>query len=206
MTFKERKKIHVLNYGINNIRSLCSALEKINAIPFEVNSWKDIKNSNYLILPGVGAFSKGIENLKKLGYYDEILNYNTKKRPLLGICLGMQMLFEESDEFGKYPGLGVVKGSVRKLPKESKMKLPNVGWYNLNYTDDKQIIELNKKFYFNHGYYCTPNDKNVVSTSTYYGDFEFCSSLKDGHIMGSQFHPEKSSMDGLSFLKNFINI
>ena len=117
------KKVHILNYGLNNIKSLYSAFEKIGSKPEVINNWKQIKSANYLILPGVGAFSKGIENLKKMGFYDEIINFKTKSRPLLGICLGMQMLFDSSEEFGNYKGIGIIKGEVKRLPKLAKKKI-----------------------------------------------------------------------------------
>jgi len=204
---KASKKVYILNYGLNNIRSLYSALVKIEAKPIIINSWREIKESTYLILPGVGAFSKGIDNLKKLGFYDEILNHKIKNRPLLGICLGMQMLFEKSEEFGNHKGIGLIKGKVQRLPNEPKMKLPNVGWYNLNIKQDRITLNMdnNDKFYFNHGYYCKPYDNNIVLSNSMYGDFEFCSSFHDGQVMGTQFHPEKSGEKGLNFLKIFIN-
>jgi imidazole glycerol-phosphate synthase subunit HisH len=205
MSKKERKRIYILNYGLNNIRSLYSSLVKINTNPVVINNWGEIKNSDYIVLPGVGAFSSGIDNLKKLGYYDEIINHKAKNKPLLGICLGMQMLFEESEEFGNHKGLGLIDGKVKKLPDEKKMKLPNVGWYSLNFEQDNANIRSKSKFYFNHGYYCKPKDKNIVFSSSTYGNFKFCSSCKNGNIMGTQFHPEKSSTNGLKFLKTFIN-
>ena len=204
----KNKKVYLLNYGINNIKSLFSAFKKIGADPIIINKWNDIKDSNHLVLPGVGAFSTGINNLKKLGYYDEILNHNFRNKPLLGICLGMQMLFEESEEFGSNIGIGLVKGKVKKLPNDTHMKLPNVGWYSLNFARDfKYIDEIdeNMKFYFNHGYFCAPKEKNVVFSYSNYGNFKFCSSFKNKNVMGTQFHPEKSGINGLEFLKIFIN-
>lgn len=204
----KNKKVYLLNYGINNIKSLFSAFKKIGADPIIINKWNDIKDSNHLVLPGVGAFSTGINNLKKLGYYDEILNHNFRNKPLLGICLGMQMLFEESEEFGSNIGIGLVKGKVKKLPNDIHMKLPNVGWYSLNFARDfKYIDEIdeNMKFYFNHGYFCAPKEKNVVFSYSNYGNFKFCSSFKNKNVMGTQFHPEKSGINGLEFLKIFIN-
>lgn len=201
------KKVHILNYGLNNIKSLYSAFEKIGSKPEVINNWKQIKSANYLILPGVGAFSKGIENLKKMGFYDEIINFKTKSRPLLGICLGMQMLFESSEEFGNYKGIGIIKGEVKRLPKLAKKKLPNVGWYSLINQNKLENVnfENNTKFYFNHGYYCKPKSEDIILFKSSYGNFDFCSSFKDEHIMGSQFHPEKSSHAGLNFLKMFLN-
>tara|TARA_X000000368_G_scaffold153911_1_gene121266 strand:- start:18008 stop:18634 length:627 start_codon:yes stop_codon:yes gene_type:complete len=204
----QNKKVYILNYGINNIRSLFSAFLKIGAKPIIINKWTDIKDSYHLVLPGVGAFSTGIDNLKSLGYYDEILNHSLKNKPLLGICLGMQMLFEQSEEFGLYNGIGLIKGKVKKLPSDTPMKLPNVGWYSLNFA--KEIantteIDKNVKFYFNHGYFCAPTEKNIVLSYSSYGNFKFCSSFKDENIMGTQFHPEKSGVNGLNFLKIFIN-
>ncbi len=202
------KKVDILNYGLNNIKSLYSALLKLGANPNIINNWKEIKNADYLILPGVGAFSKGIENLKKMGYYNEIINFKEKDKPFLGICLGMQMLFEKSEEFGNHKGLGIIKGDVKLLPYDSNKKLPNVGWYSLTpnlYEHNKLSSTNNPKYYFNHGYYCEPKNKNLVLSRSSYGSFDFCSSVKDGNIMGSQFHPEKSSHHGLNFLKIFLN-
>jgi len=205
---KASKKVYILNYGINNIKSLYSAFIKVDAKPTIINEWSDIKDSNYLVLPGVGAFSTGIDNLKRLGYYDEILNHKMKNKPLLGICLGMQMLFEESEEFGNHEGIGLIKGKVKMLPNDTDMKLPNVGWYSLKFEKDvanSNEIDNNAKFYFNHGYFCEPKEKNIVLSSSNYGKFKFCSSFRDGNIMGTQFHPEKSGTNGLNFLNFFIN-
>ena len=204
---KKNKKVFILNYGLNNVRSLYAAFIEIGVNPIIINDWKEINKSNHLVLPGVGAFSKGIENLKKFGYYDEILNHQEKKRPILGICLGMQMLFEESEEFGNFTGIGLLKGKVKKLPLQNSMKLPNVGWYSLDIDKQNNLenkINLDTKFYFNHGYYCKPENNKIILTRSNYGNFEFCSSIRDELIMGSQFHPEKSSIKGLDFLKIFI--
>ena len=205
---KQRKKVYILNYGLNNIRSLYSAFSYIGANPVVIDKSSSIKKTDYLVLPGVGAFSKGIENLKAMGYYDEILNHNLKNKPLLGICLGMQMMFNESEEFGKHIGLGLIEGKVKKLPNEIKMKLPNVGWYSLeiqNNSWNKLDLDKSSKYYFNHGYYCEPEDNSSVMSISKYGTFKFCSSFKKDSLMGSQFHPEKSSLKGLNFLKIFIN-
>tara|TARA_B110000003_G_C16573030_1_gene505072 strand:- start:184 stop:801 length:618 start_codon:yes stop_codon:yes gene_type:complete len=200
------KKVYILNYGLNNVRSLYSAFIEIGADPIIVDDWKEIVKSDYLVIPGVGAFSKGIKNLKKFGYFDEILNFKTKSKPLLGICLGMQMLFDQSEEFGISNGIGLIEGIVKKLPHDQNMKLPNVGWYKLETMKDNfNEIEDNSKFYFNHGYYCDPKDEEIILSKTNYGNFEFCSSIKKNNIMGSQFHPEKSSFSGMNFLKFFIN-
>ena len=150
------KKVDILNYGLNNIKSLYSALLKLGANPNIINNWKEIKNADYLILPGVGAFSKGIENLKKMGYYNEIINFKEKDKPFLGICLGMQMLFEKSEEFGNHKGLGIIKGDVKLLPYDSNKKLPNVGWYSLTpnlYEHNKLSSTNNPKYVHNKRWY-----------------------------------------------------
>ena len=168
------KKVSILNYGLNNIKSLYSALLFINAYPKLINKPSEISFSDYLVLPGVGAYSRGIENLKNLGYYDEILNFKSKNRPVFGICLGMQMLFDESEEFGLHKGLGLINGKVKKLPDKPNTKLPNVGWYRLNQNENSNnniLINSEEKFYFNHGYYCDPSDKESVLTYSSYSDF-----------------------------------
>ena len=174
----------------------------------------EILGCDGLVLPGVGAFAHGMNNLKKYQLVDLIHEFASSQKPLLGICLGMQILMEESEEFGTHQGLGLIRGKVVKLTKLNPKinKLPHISWNeimskNINWSDtilEKTIVGSN--MYFVHSFVAVPeNDQNILST-TNYRDTQFCSAVKHGNIYGCQFHPEKSADEGLSIIKNFINL
>ena len=200
--------INIINYNLGNIRSLANALTYLG-VDFTISGdHHDIKSADALILPGVGSFEDGMSNLKVLDLINIIREQViSEEKPILGICLGMQMLFESSEEFGSHKGIGIIEGEVKLLPNLPDKKLPNVGWYSL--INQNKLVNVNfdnnSKFYFNHGYYCKPKKNDIILFKSSYGNFNFCSSFKDEYIMGSQFHPEKSSHTGLNFLKMFLN-
>jgi glutamine amidotransferase len=202
--------IIIVDYKVGNLGSIYNMLKKIG-VSSEITSDKDkISFASKLILPGVGSFDTGMKNLLELGLIDilskKVLN---EKVPVLGICLGMQLLTTKSEE-GLLPGLGWVKGSAKKFVfnKESELKVPHMGW---NYVDQKKRSKLlfemydEARFYFVHSYYVDLDDENEVLTKTSHG-FEFCSSLEKGNIFGVQFHPEKSHKYGMKLFKNFSNL
>ena len=206
--------IVILDYGIGNVKSILNAFEKtgINAILSRERNV--IFKAKGIVLPGVGAFYQGMNNLNKYGLVDIIKEYVKTRKPLLGICLGMQMLLEESEEFGLTKGIGLIKGKVIKIPiKESnKIKLPHISW---NEIKPKNIqwqntifnkVDINSDMYFVHSYVVKPDNEDEILSTTNYFDAEFCSALKKDNIYGCQFHPEKSARSGLQIIKNFINI
>lgn len=198
--------IAVINYNMGNISSVKNAFRRIGANVRVTSNARVINNAEALVLPGVGAYKDAYKNLKKLNLI-KVLKENIRKKIFLGICLGMQLLFEYSLENGKNKGLGILKGSVEKIPQV--VKVPHMGWNQL------KILKRNSKilsgikegdnFYFVHSYYIIPGSKYVVSSTTDYG-IEIAASIEHDNIYGFQFHPEKSSAGGLRLLENFWNI
>ena len=214
-----KKKIVVLDYYIGNILSIQNAIEYLGHQVLITDKPKDIASATHLILPGVGAFGNAMNMLKNKYLDKEILKFSESNRPILGICLGMQLLFENSSEFGFNNGLGILKGNVVELPSRDKknysLKKPNIGWskidIKINYknpTSIKIIKDLNDKdqFYYLNSFYALPKNKNIcIATSKFY-DYEFTGLVVDKNIVGCQFHPEKSAKSGLKILKNFLSI
>jgi glutamine amidotransferase len=198
--------IAVINYNMGNISSVKNAFRRIGANVRVTSNARVISNAKALVLPGVGAYKDAYKNLKKLNLI-KVLKENIRKKIFLGICLGMQLLFEYSLENGKNKGLGILKGYVEKIPQV--VKVPHIGWNQL------KILKRNSKifsgikegdnFYFDHSYYVIPGNKYVVSSITDYG-IEIAASIEHDNIYGLQFHPEKSSAGGLRLLENFWNI
>ena len=210
-------RISIINYGINNINSLKMAIDSIGFEAVITSDYKEIDESEKIILPGVGSFENGMINLNKIGIINSLKKAYLANKGILAICLGMQMLLSQSSEFGNFQGLDFIKGSVNKIPgsedKIKKRKIPHVGWntIKLNQTcksSFNKILEKHEKnndyFYFTHSYYALPNDnKNIISYSNY-DDFNFPSIITSKNLLGCQFHPEKSGLAGLNLLKKFL--
>jgi len=202
--------IVIIDYGMGNLRSIEKALRKINADFIISNKIEDIESATHLILPGVGFFEEGMKNLEKLKLLEVIKSQViNKKKPILGICLGMQLLFKDSEE-GNVNGIGLIDGHVKKFKFEtSELKIPHVGWNEVFGGDFSKIkifkgIEEHSNFYFVHSYYAILNEK-VQCSFTDYGS-NFISAIQKENIYGTQFHPEKSQRKGLEILKNFVSI
>ena len=205
------RKVIILDYGIGNVRSIANAVIKVGGNPVLTNQESEIVNADAVILPGVGAFQSGMNNLHNESLIASIQSYLTKGRPFMGICLGMQMLLDNSEEFGNTEGLGLIKGSVKRLPVTNE-KLPHVSWNELivpegvNWQDSPLSgINMDDNFYFVHTFAAYPESPENILSFTGYGDVKFCSSVKKDNIYGFQFHPEKSGEAGLKILKNFMN-
>ena len=199
--------ICIIDYNLGNLRSVLKAFEKINQKAIISKNEKDIKNADKLILPGVGSFKKGMDNLKNL-HLDEILKEELihKKKPILGICLGMQLLCKKGYEGGECNGLGFIDAEVLKFNLKNEKTLHS-GWDDIKYTNESKIfkdIKENSDFYFVHSYYvkCFEN----VQTSMCDYEISFCASFEKENIYATQFHPEKSQNVGLKLLENFANL
>ncbi len=202
--------IAIIDYGVGNLRSVQKAFEKVGHTAVVTSNPKDIDNAKAVVLPGVGAFAKCMNNLNEYGLVDIIYKTIEKGKPFLGICLGMQLLFTESEEFGIHKGLDIIKGKVKRFPDGMKadddpLKIPHMGWNNLNIKKAAPVLKdvSDSPFvYFVHSYYCMPEDNGVIAASTGYG-IEFTSMLWKDNIYATQFHPEKSQEIGLKMLKRF---
>ena len=206
-------KIVIVDYGIGNVKSIFNVLAQFDNIDIVLSDdHAEILDADGIILPGVGAFKKAIEELEKRRLPKVLSKYISLNKPLLGICLGMQLLFDSSEEFGLTKGLGFLSGKVSSFSHDLKGKLPHVGWNSAIKTniDPKDVlfggIKDRDVFYFVHSYVCQPNDKKIILSKTIYLGLEFCSSVQKGNIYGCQFHPEKSSTSGIKLIKNFIEI
>ena len=204
-------KLVIIDYGIGNTKSLINAFKKIGLNDVVLSDDEEtIYGSDLIILPGVGAYGNAMLELKKRGLVKIITNYSKLNKPIIGICLGMQLLFDSSQEFGSYKGLGLIGGKVIKFPANISDKIPHVSWNKLKFKNknSKLYTTINKddSFYFVHSYICVPKNNLETLTTTNYGGIDFCSSVKKNHIYGYQFHPEKSSTKGLQLLKNLINV
>lgn len=193
--------IVIIDYGLGNLASVANALTKLE-IPFKISSQiDDLRAATALILPGVGAAAFGMKNLRERKLDAEIKEQVVLGKPLLGICLGMQLLFSSSDE-GNVACLDLVKGRVKKF--ETNLKVPQMGWNRVMGGDSRLLKDIKNEsyFYFVHSYYCDPSDRKVVAGKTNY-DQDFCSVLEAKNVYGVQFHPEKSGAAGLKLLRNF---
>ncbi len=208
------KSVTIIDYGMGNIKSLYNSLKFLGFNPVFYSENNNIK-SNICILPGVGAFNQAMKLLEEKKILNDLNNFaKNKKNILLGICLGMQLFFEKSSENSNTIGLGIIDGKVKKLSTKQKDILPNVGWFETNINPNKSFNYLKEfdgqKFYYVHSYVAEPTEEiNQIATSVYNGK-NFCAmTVKDSNIIGTQFHPEKSSKIGLDFLeiliKNSIN-
>jgi imidazole glycerol-phosphate synthase subunit HisH len=202
--------IAIIDYGMGNLRSVQKGFEKLGFAAVVTADPRVVLEADKVVLPGVGAFPDCMRNLEQGGFVEPILRVIREGRPFLGICLGLQLLFTESEEFGLHRGLDVIPGRVVRFPEgmeESgeELKVPHMGWNQLAFKSRPPVfagLEEGDNFYFVHSFYVQPADEGVVATTTSYGS-EFCSSVWKDNIVATQFHPEKSQEKGLRILKNF---
>jgi len=194
--------ITVVNYGMGNLRSVSKALEGLGAKVKVTNKAKDIKDAKAIVLPGVGAFRRAIKNLTKLDILSPILKSIEDGKPFLGICLGLQLLFTESEEHGLHKGLDIIKGKVKRFG--PGLKVPHMGWNQVKLKKMPLFegVPDNSYFYFVHTYCVEPEEKSVIVGTTEYGK-SFVSAVNKDNVWGLQFHPEKSSKLGLKILEGF---
>jgi glutamine amidotransferase len=208
--------ICIIDYGMGNLRSVQKALERVGALAIISDNPKDIERAEALVLPGVGAFGDAMRNLRAIGLIQPLLAAIEGSKPILGICLGMQLLFEESEELGTHVGLGVLPGRVclfpfavsaskRRALQEPALKVPHIGWNQIHIRRSHPLLHdvPDGSFaYFVHSYYVEPADDSLAVTDTDYG-LDFASVVSRDNVMGIQFHPEKSQRVGLRILDNF---
>jgi glutamine amidotransferase len=197
--------IVIVDYGMGNLRSVQKGFEKVGARAIVSRDQEEISQADKLVLPGVGAFPECMKNLTQLDLVEPILDVIGRGRPFLGICLGLQLLFDESEEFGMHSGLKVVPGSVRAFDRAMGLKIPHMGWNEVLFRNDVPIfrgIETGSYFYFVHSYYVDPLEKADIAAESEYGIRFTCAVHRD-NVFAVQFHPEKSQELGLRILKNF---
>jgi glutamine amidotransferase len=202
--------IAIVDYGVGNLRSVQKALERVGATAIVTSDPAALDAAQGMVLPGVGAFGDGMDHLRARRLVDPVLRQVEDGKPLLGICLGMQLLFEQSEEMGLHQGLGLLPGRVVRFP-DSELKVPHIGWNQLRMTGPRPEMTLLQDIpngtyaYFVHSYYAAPDDPGDLLATTEYG-LEFASVVGRGRIYGAQFHPEKSQEVGLQLLRNFARL
>lgn len=209
--------IAIVDYGMGNLRSVWKAFKFLGAEARLTREPGDLNKARGIVLPGVGAFRDCMANLDRYGLVEPLTKCLEVGKPYLGICLGLQVLFEESDEFGRTRGLGLIRGRVRRFPLDMPapdpgprpyLTVPHIGWNSIKVIKDAphlRGIRDGSHFYFVHSYFGVPSDPSVVATTTEYG-LEFPSSVWKDNIFACQFHPEKSQAVGLAILRNFIDL
>lgn len=200
-------EILLVDAGTGNLRSVEHALLSLGARIRRISDPQDLRQGGRIVLPGVGAFGKFMGGLQACGLVEALQLAKQRGDPLLGICVGMQALFEESEEMGPYAGLGILPGRVQRFPQLPGLKVPHTGWNQLSpQAGGGRLfagLQPGAYAYFNHSYYCAPGDAADTSAHTEYG-IEFASMVQHENIMGVQFHPEKSQRVGLNILENFL--
>ena len=198
--------IAVVDYGMGNLRSVQKALERVGADAQVIKSPQGLEGARGIVLPGVGAFGQAMENLRAEGWVEPLKQKCADGIPFIGICLGMQLLFETSEEMGQFDGLGIVPGKVKRFP--DGLKVPQMGWNQIHVRRPSPLLDDvadSSYAFFVHSYYCVPSDPEIILATTDYG-IEFASVIGRGNIHGAQFHPEKSQTVGLKILENFTRI
>ena len=197
--------IAIIDYGMSNLRSVRHAFEYLGAEARIVDSPRELEHARAMVLPGDGAFGPAMENLRAFGWLEPLRAAIQRGVPFLGICLGMQLLFDSSEENGVHQGLGILRGTVKKFPSHAG-KIPQIGWNQLRIKPSSHFlagVPQSAFAYFVHSYYCAAQDETVIAAHTEYG-LAYASVVEAGNVWGAQFHPEKSGADGLRMLRNFV--
>ncbi|BAY77988.1 imidazole glycerol phosphate synthase subunit HisH [Nostoc sp. DSM 114161] len=199
--------IAVVDYEMGNLHSVCKGLEKAGATPNVTYSPKELEQADAIVLPGVGAFDPAVQHLRSRGLEQPIKDAIASGKPFLGICLGLQILFESSAE-GIQPGLGIIKGKVRRFRPEPDITIPHMGWNQLQVTQPKSLLwehlPSNPWVYFVHSYYVDPIEEQIRAATVTHGTQTVTAAIARENLMAVQFHPEKSSNIGLQILSNFV--
>jgi glutamine amidotransferase len=201
--------IAVVDYDMGNLHSACKGLENAGAIPNITDSPTDLEQADAIVLPGVGAFDPAVQHLRSRHLEEPLKREIARGKPFLGICLGLQILFDGSEE-GQEPGLGIIPGTVRRFRSEPGLTIPHMGWNQLNLTQPGiplwQGLPANPWMYFVHSYYVDPTDPAVRAATITHGTQTVTAAIAHANIMAVQFHPEKSSDAGLHILANFVQL
>jgi glutamine amidotransferase len=203
--------ITIIDYEMGNLRSVEKAFEKLGFDARVSNNPDDLLTTDKVVLPGVGAFKDCITNLRDGGFVEPLLQHVEAGKPLLGICVGMQMLFDESEEFGRHKGLGLIPGKVTRFPagmeeRGERLKVPHMGWNTIQIQRPAPLFKDTAEgsyVYFVHSYYCAADNPDDVAASCRYGDIVFTAAIWRDNLMATQFHPEKSQDVGLKIFENF---
>jgi glutamine amidotransferase len=208
------KNVCIVDYSSGNIFSVTKAFEHFNCRVSLASTPEQISSADYLVLPGVGAFGDGMNTLRQRGLIEPMLEFVDRGKPFLGICLGMQLLLTSSEEFGAHQGLNLIPGQVRRLPAISGLKIPHVGWAQLQSPEGEAAdcwhdsildgVTQDRDMYFVHSYAAYPDDSEHWLSRTSFGNHWFCSTARKDNVSACQFHPEKSSSAGLSIVHNFL--
>lgn len=200
--------IAIIDYDAGNVKSVEKALQFLGEEVIITRDKEQILSADKVVLPGVGAFGDAMEKLHGYGLVDVIKEVVAKKTPFIGICLGLQLLFDSSEESPGVSGLGILPGKIVRIPEKDKLKVPHIGWNSLTYPNKGRLyqgIEEDSYVYFVHSYYLQAEDPSIVVAQTQYG-VDIQASVEKDNVFACQFHPEKSSSVGMTILKNFINI
>lgn len=203
------ERLTILDYGLGNLHSVVKSVQYVGATAHVATDGRDLKRANRVILPGVGAFSDGLEGLRQRGMVDPLLEHASRGKPLLGICLGMQLLLSESTEFGTVDGLGIIPGRVERIS-NSQVRVPHVGWGRLLPARDwanspLASTESGAWAYFVHSYHALPDAMDCVIATVRYGPIVITAGVHSENVTGLQFHPEKSGQVGLDILQQFCS-
>lgn len=204
------KNILIVDYGLGNLFNVERAFQAVGGKVKISSNPNEIIKADRICLPGVAAFGAGIKKINELNLFEPLIEFSKSGKPMIGLCLGMQLLLTQSEEHGIHKGLNIIPGKVVKIPdyKGSRFKVPHIGWSSLEFENAKHCLKdlvSGKTFvYFVHSYYVVPEQKNVIFAETSYGPTKFCSVLRKDNVQGCQFHPERSSVEGLTILKNFM--
>ena len=200
-------KIGLIDYGMGNIHSVTKSLESLGEEIILIKNFKELNSCKAIILPGVGAFDPAMANLIKTDLITDLKNWIESGKSFLGICLGLQLLFESSDE-GKFKGIGVLKGKIQKIPNSPNQRIPHMGWCKLLPTKPNTLLELeelNNWVYFVHSYHAIPDENNIIAAQVNYGSEKLTAMIENDNLLACQFHPEKSGKTGEKLLRRWLS-
>ena len=199
-------KIGLIDYGMGNVHSVRKAIETLQEEVLLINDKNQINQCKALIIPGQGSFDPAIKNLNSTDLIDDIKDWISRGNHFMGICLGLQILFENSEE-GSSEGLGLIRGKIIKIPNIEDQKVPHIGWCNLIQKKESKLLKSNLKnkwVYFDHSYYASPQNKEIISANVEYGSIHLTAIIEEDNLVACQFHPEKSGKTGESMLLNWL--